>query len=532
MGIPYYFYTIYKKYNSEGDLTINEDHLNNLDIDCLFLDYNSMIHPCAQRELEFLSEFEENMKIADIEEKIIDACINYTRYIMNIIKAEQTFIMIDGVAPRAKINQQRERRYKSHFFKELHFDNKTFTNQMNWNSNKITPGTLFMEKLSKRLELLQKESPFKITISDSNEPGEGEHKMTKYINNMNIEKKICIYGLDADLIMLSLMNKYADNIILIRDNTFNTKLSEKERVYTYLNINKLKTLLKQELNTSEIDYIFLCFLLGNDFLEHLPSVSIKENGLSALIKIYVKCQNVNNNNSQQQRRTLVNLQALDKGEMQNSINISMLKSIFYELSKSEEYFFKNVLSVYKKDSVYRDNLDLNSQYKNVFFYTNDVIQFNKDGFKERYYKYYNVTDIDKLCKEYLTGLYWTLGYYKNHVHQNWTWYYPYDAVPFASDIYSYLHRNKLVIEINESKPNDPLTQLFMVLPKDSLVSIIQEQNPSLYNKLKRVFNTQSVILNNYYPSKIYLDMIHKEYLWQSKVFLKNFDTKVLQVFTL
>ena len=251
MGIPWYFYNIYTKYNSENDLTISEEDISKLDISDLFLDYNSMIHPCSQQAIE-LYELEINDKkrclnLEDLEQEIIESCLNYTRYIISMIKPINVYIMIDGVAPRAKINQQRERRYKSHFFKGLPLIKESNeSNDINgsndkikvsWNSNKITPGTLFMEKLSNslnkfKIELLDNKNtdfyaPKDIIISDSNEAGEGEHKMMKIISNKldyNMGEKICIYGLDADLIMLSLMNKFSDNIILIRDNTFNLSL--------------------------------------------------------------------------------------------------------------------------------------------------------------------------------------------------------------------------------------------------------------------------------------------------------------------
>ena len=111
MGIPWYFYTIYKKYNYENDLMINENVISEIEIEYLFLDYNSMIHPCAQKVLALTDETNESK----LEELIIKTCLDYTRYIINVIKPRITYIMIDGVAPRAKINQQRERRYKSHF---------------------------------------------------------------------------------------------------------------------------------------------------------------------------------------------------------------------------------------------------------------------------------------------------------------------------------------------------------------------------------------------------------------------------------
>ena len=110
MGIPWYFYNIYNKYNTENDLTIDEQSISKLNIDYLFLDYNSMIHPCSQQELN-INESLIDKDNENIEENIILNCLNYTRYIISVINPKRVYIMIDGVAPRAKINQQRERRF-------------------------------------------------------------------------------------------------------------------------------------------------------------------------------------------------------------------------------------------------------------------------------------------------------------------------------------------------------------------------------------------------------------------------------------
>lgn len=589
MGIPWYFYNIYTKYNTENDLTISEEDISKLDISDLFLDYNSMIHPCSQKAIELyeleINDNKRSFNLEDLEEEIIKSCLNYTRYIISMIKPTKLYIMIDGVAPRAKINQQRERRYKSHFFKGLPLIKESNESKdkikVVWNSNKITPGTLFMEKLSNslnkfKIELLQNNNtdfyaPKDIIISDSNEAGEGEHKMMKIISNkeyFNNEKKICIYGLDADLIMLSLMNNFANKIILIRDNTFNKKLLESKRNYMYLNIYKLKKYICKDLryenksltierisdNDLLLDYIFLCFLLGNDFLEHVPSLMIKENGINILLKYYNLVMNT------KKYKKLVNIKNFK--DIKDNINLDMLKDIFYNLSKSEEYFFKNVYSVYKHKKsksgiIYKDIYDLEkinnnnevilptnigviseeqeTVMQNGYFYKDDILKLNEIGYKQRYYNFYGIEINDNkftVCKNYLTGLYWILGYYNGHCHENWDWFYENGAIPFASDIFHYLlnYKDDFYVNIKSSIPNTQLEQLFMVLPRDSLLEIIGELDVKLLEKTRRIFNTYSEELESYYPKIINFELINKEYLWQSKIFLKPFKNKIISMF--
>ena len=80
--------------------------------------------------------------------------------------------------------------------------------QSYFDSNVISPGTLFMQKLSKELEKTIKAKKFnvnKVILSDTSVVGEGEHKIIPYIKkNIKEKSEICIYGDDADLIFLSM----------------------------------------------------------------------------------------------------------------------------------------------------------------------------------------------------------------------------------------------------------------------------------------------------------------------------------------
>jgi 5'-3' exonuclease len=521
MGIPYYFYTLYKKYANDK-LMIDERDIPN--VDHLFFDYNSMIHPCAHKVLK-----EANSNQDDIENRIVQECGRYMQYVLDIVKPRNVFVMIDGVAPRAKMNQQRERRYKSMFFKTLYKND-----QMNWDTNKITPGTNFMQKIQDELYTFAKRwSDINFVISGSDECGEGEHKMMHYIDSHCQTGTIMIYGLDADLIMLGLLISKNKNITLLRDNNFNEKLPEIQKTFTYLNIKVLKQCICREIQTMANldldetrivqDYIFLCFLLGNDFLEHLPSLIIKENGVNVLTKVYT-------NILIERKDYLVNNPL--ETTLSARINLKFLEDLFGRLSKSEDYFFAHVYSVYRQKSVYKD-IVVEEVYDSMLFYQDDCIKYNIPGYKKRYYSYYGITDINEVCKDYINGLYWVLGYYNKHEHNNWDWFYKHHATPFVSDLWMYLAKfdKDRVYEIETSKPCTPIEQLFMVLPKQSLLKILEEDASTLYNRVKRVFRTSnSKELKRYYPNSICIDMVHREYLWQAKIFFEHFDKQFLSIF--
>ena len=138
---------------------------------------------------------------------------------------------IDGVAPRAKLNQQRSRRFRSakDMAEATKDENIKTTSSSNddsgglsspfggaFDSNCITPGTDFMARISSAIKYFIRKKikeyllwrDLKIIFSGHEVPGEGEHKIMQHIRDMRNQPgyrpntRHCMYGQDADLIML------------------------------------------------------------------------------------------------------------------------------------------------------------------------------------------------------------------------------------------------------------------------------------------------------------------------------------------
>ena len=172
----------------------------------------------------------------------------YTERVVNMVRPRKLlFIAVDGVAPRAKMNQQRSRRFRSaqdasikqaateRIIEELKAQGKQVDESLkpkrDWDSNAITPGTPFMDILaiSLRYWIVYKLNTdpgwggLSVILSDAAVPGEGEHKIMEFIRSQRASPahdpntRHVMYGLDADLIMLGLATHEAHFTVLRED---------------------------------------------------------------------------------------------------------------------------------------------------------------------------------------------------------------------------------------------------------------------------------------------------------------------------
>ena len=106
-----------------------------------------------------------------------------------------------------------------------------------------------------------------------------------------------MYGLDADLIMLSMIRKHT--VYLLRERT-EYNIEQLDSPYIYCDIEYLKKSLLSTIkkNTFKIsnetilhDYLLMCFFIGNDFIINTPSINIRYRGLDHLLETYNLLQN-------------------------------------------------------------------------------------------------------------------------------------------------------------------------------------------------------------------------------------------------
>ena len=513
MGIPYYFYSLTQKYNN----IMSNNKPTGLDIYCI--DFNGIIHNVAQDIIKKYKDTVENANNDNIEREIIEGVWNRIMYYIENYKATKYIICADGVAPLAKMFQQRKRRYLN-IYKNI-LDNVNII----WDTNAITPGTLFMEKLNTyiRRNINDDCNKNKVIYCGSDECGEGEHKIFKMIKDVPIDDKIIIHGLDADLIILSLMSR-KENIYLMREVK---DLHTNNTIYNYLNIKELRKAILCELKTNwdinfEYDendlietYCTACSILGNDFIPHLLTIELKNNGIDTLLSATKRSIKTNG--------LLVN---------NGVINHNCLIDIFKDLANTEDEDIHRICERYIKKRQ-PDNKSTPSDYyglKNKDPLINTIYN-SPNKWRQEYYRiiFDNNISIDSTvmfnaCNNYIKGIYWVYSYYKG-MDIDCEWYYPYNYPPTIKDILNHSIANEVPILNNNNNFVPSYIQLLIVLPKYSVKLLSKKHQRYMLDMYTGLFHM--------YPVKYNIQTFLKTQLWECSPILPlinlNYITRVLEL---
>lgn len=540
MGVPGFFSWLLKQMKSKN-LKIEKIISKTCPIDkvdTLYIDANCLFHPQCYKILAHYSHINDVNKL---EAKMIKRILAYIDYLISFVNPNAVFISVDGPAPMAKLNQQRKRRYKSVQDNEI-INNIKLSHGMKptliWTNTCITPGTVFMETLHQQLLQFSKNLPISCIYSSYHTEGEGEHKILQEIKKHNNNTVDIIYGLDADLIFLSLASGNS-NIYLLRESA---ELNKKHKVkddpldikedLNYVSIDNVKICINAILNgminknTNDLvndyantwqnnnndqpnndimqdytnDFIIICYFVGNDFIPNIPSIDIKNGGMDLLIKVYAN--------------VYASLRMFFYEN--NKINEKFLYSFIDGISKYEKYYFEIKYGQYKQridlqkctsDNLYEIDI---WNFENVKNDIEDPIKLGQGDYnkwKNRYYShYYSVSSqfdktnvVNKMCKNFIEGLYWITSYYFQSCISN-VWQYEYYHSPFASDICNYLRFNKNTVQFKENIQIFPIVQLLAVISPSCKTLL-----PSPYQKLME-FGSDILDL---FPHNVTVDTLYK-----------------------
>jgi len=256
MGVPLFYSWLRRRYSSAVEKLPEDPSPSPTDApppslcDRLYLDMNGVIHPCVHGA---------NKPAPGSEEKMFEeVCIEVDRLVSASRPSELVFLAIDGVAPRAKMNQQRSRRFRAaqdagataaDEEAAILAQRKDVLLRTKWERaglepgpapserfdyNVITPGTEFLADCAAYLRRhverrLASSEPaaaawqgLRVVLSDSSVPGEGEHKIMDFIRierqreGYDAATRHAIVGLDADLMLLALA-AHEPHFIIVRE---------------------------------------------------------------------------------------------------------------------------------------------------------------------------------------------------------------------------------------------------------------------------------------------------------------------------
>lgn len=530
MGIPSYFFHIIRAYGDRFLLKC-PTHKDKHRIGRLFLDLNCCIHGCKNRVLKECSydistPAGQQMFEDDVIQEVIRTIL---RFCQETNPQELLWIAVDGVVPMAKMVQQRERRMRAVEDRERIrgiYEMAGRPTPPEWDSNAITPGTEFMTRMCSRiresLEWIREQAGVKmIGMNGVETPGEGEQKIFQYLREHpgTIDEGVdVVYGLDADLIVLSILRSVSPEqhspIWLLREEQAFGKLittPDGDDVLHMFKVSEFASVIPREWgaggggggsgsdeDASLKDYVVLMSLLGNDFVPHTPSLAFKNEGMERILDAY---------RSVRYGRTLVT--------PDGRIDWRVLRDI---LEKLEEQEFPTIREGVEKERGIRERIRLGQipfragerqdpveQEIAAMDWEHmglpDVVRVDTPGWEDRYYRgiagCYGEYSSHKLvapavCKEFIRSIEWCWDYY-NGLPVPMDKCYPFASAPLLKDVVSYLDtltpEHTLAPTLSEMdydfRPS-PYAQLLAVLPRQShhllppWVRRIADRCPHLY----------------------------------------------------
>jgi 5'-3' exonuclease len=452
MGIPSYYKRLIDKYPT----LVKRGGQSLLKSDILYMDFNCLIYYCLKARPPYKSEERSGWEAGLIED--------VKRYTLVVWEAAgrpgSVFIGVDGVVPMAKIRQQRLRRFKSVWLAAAEREAGARVGE-SWDSNAITPGTAFMEALSVGLRALGRGW----VISGAEEPGEGEQKLMAAARSADLTgKAVAVYGLDADLIVLSLkalVEQPVKSWHLLREGG---EFGVVTHPFATLDVALLLTTLVprgQVAHEYVNDYICAMSFLGNDFLPHSLTVKIRDAGHD---KMLVALRHVHDKG----------LRLVVGGQVKGEAAAEFIS----EWARTEEDL---LLHAIRHKYTMRPMVPRTDTERLMSGVQNRPIEWRAEAglvegpvekptglvsnWRSIYQRWLFDVPVEQAAAEYVRGLQWIVDYYSGKP-ISYSWYYPWNVPPLWSDIRAALLKGEPVAPLR-TLPIAPQEQLAMVLPLES-----------------------------------------------------------------
>jgi 5'-3' exoribonuclease 1 len=491
-------------------------------VDYLYLDANGLLHKAAQivfnygqmeRNLNKYQNLSEEIKRKKVYALFFETILQVTK----IIKPKKVlYIAIDGTAPLSKQAQQRQRRFVA---AKTRMEEENSTGKNRFDSNCITPGTVFMHDLSRYIQYaIRKEmneypdwKGLEVYFSPPTIPSEGEHKILDFIRELPEKEKMeashCLFGPDGDLIMLTLA-AHIPHMFLFREDLYNSE------AYHYLDMGAIREKLpevlgqkgKRTLDEVTDDFIAEGFFVGNDFLPKIQMFYLLEDGLETMMDVYSRTSNHGQDNFLTEN---------------NKLNLKGFSKFVSELSKNEIDYLEKQTVVEIRDNRFINHTLLKHMNSGKL----DFEKYKKDYYKKALKGVYvskcsEKELVNSICRDYLKSFIWVLEYYIKGL-PSWEWSYKWHYAPLMGDFSSFLNNmsNKEFEEIScfeNDKAPLPFVQLLSVLPPPSSKLL-----PTSYRHL--MSKEGNLYIKGYYPSTFEIDYESKTQEYQGIALLPFVD---------
>ena len=462
-------------------------------IQWFFMDYNCLIYHCLYRPDAPVYPGPEGEK--EWVRAFLETVMEYTVNVIRQVQPEKgVYIAVDGVVPMAKMRQQRLRRFTSSWLAErgMGRDGKEKEKEKGlngeakrWNTNAITPGTVFMDQLHEALvaRIAQEGKTGVWRVSSCREWGEGEHKIMAEWRRGGYGgggEAVAVYGLDAGLIVLSLMagetSLRAGGVWLFREAMDRGAVQYDlfgDECYEWFSVGELRQWLCQGIPEADqrgfvLHYVLMMSFLGNDFLPSSLGYKMRDEGHTVLLDIL-------------RSQFLSGMRMLEE---EQSLRWEGLQTFFRALAREEAWRVEEAVvkkrrmterawTAEEMGRVGHEDWPLSQREEHVL--ENPMTGRLHSQWRKRYLVHFfpglpdHPTSRAALCQKYLYGVEWVWAYYTGQMDDVcFEWSYPFSLPP----LWEWLAEEKglppltgtVVVQGSEIQPTE---QLALVLPLDS-----------------------------------------------------------------